>query len=75
MPLFESLESQLDINSGQNLIEASESLTIEAKKEMIVTKLKIEAGGELQIDGRTTILQGLLKNDGLIKINGILRLI
>jgi hypothetical protein len=75
MPLFESLESQLDINSGQNIIEAPESLTIEAKKEMIVTQLKIEAGGELQIDGRTTILQGLLKNDGLIKINGILRLI
>ncbi len=54
MPLFESVESQLDISSGQNLIEASESLTIEVKKEMIVSFLQVD--GVLTIDGILTIL-------------------
>jgi len=55
-PLFSSNENTQsnDVASGQNLIEASESVTIEAKKEMIISFLQVD--GVLTIDGILTIL-------------------
>lgn len=71
----DAIENQTDHHSGQNIIESGEVTTIDEKKEMFVSKLKIDSGGKLDINGRTTVSQGVVENNGIIVINGILRII